>query len=107
MSVKIIVEDLKARYIYAVATKVEHRGKGLVKKMLQKSEELSKEEDKKEHLLKSFNEKETLDWLNLLDEEDDPGTWEDNKNILEKAGLSNVKLLWKKDFLAIWSAEKI
>ena len=59
------------------------------------------------HLLKSFNEKETNDWLNLLDEEDDQETWGNNKDILEQAGLTNVKMLWKKDFLAIWSAEKL
>lgn len=70
-------------------------------------EELNYYKIQKNHLLKSFNEKETNDWLTLLNEEDDKETWGSNKDILEKAGLKNVKMLWKKDFLAIWSAEKL
>lgn len=70
-------------------------------------EELNHYNVQRNHLLKSFNEKETNDWLNLLDEEDDQETWKNNKDILEKAGLTNVKMLWRKDFLAIWSAEKL
>ena len=57
-------------------------------------------------MLKSFNAKETEEWLSLLDEEDDPETWDMNVEILTKAGFKDVKLLWKKDFLAIWTAVK-
>lgn len=60
----------------------------------------------KEKLLKSFNQKETEEWLKLLSEEDDPETWEDNVKLLNQAGFCNVELLWKKDFLAIWRAKK-
>ena len=70
-------------------------------------EQLSYYNVQKNHLLKSFNEKETQDWLTLLDEEDDPEKWQDNQEILKLAGLTNAQLLWKKDFLAIWKAEKV
>ena len=59
-----------------------------------------------EFLLKSFEEKEADDWMKLLKEEDNPETWEDNKIMLERVGFKNIKLLWKKDFLAIWTGEK-
>ena len=59
----------------------------------------------KNHLLKSFDLVETENWLTLL-KEDDPITWNQNKYLLEKIGFKQVKLLWKKDFLAIWSASK-
>ena len=50
--------------------------------------------------------KETEEWLNLLDEEDEPETLEDNFKLLENSGLANLKLLWRKEFLGIWSGEK-
>ena len=45
--------------------------------------------------------------MKLLKEEDDPETLEDNFKLLEKAGLKNVKAVWQKEFLAIWTGEKI
>lgn len=71
-----------------------------------KKEQKEYYEVQKNHLLKSFNAKETEEWLSLLDEEDDPETWDMNVEILTKAGFKDVKLLWKKDFLAIWTAVK-
>ena len=60
-----------------------------------------------EHLKKSFDEKEIKEWTSLLAEEDDPETWENNKILLEKAGFGKIKLVWQKDFLAVWCAEKL
>ena len=60
----------------------------------------------KQWLLKTFNEQETQNWLDLLDEEDDPETLEDNYKLLENAGLKDCKLIWQKEFLAIWQAKK-
>lgn len=57
-------------------------------------------------LRKTYNEKEAEEWLNLLDEEDEPETLEDNFKLLENSGLANLKLLWRKEFLGIWSGEK-
>ena len=60
-----------------------------------------------EHLKKSFNEKEIKEWTSLLAEEDEPETWENNKVLLEKAGFGKIKLVWQKEFLAVWCAEKV
>ena len=57
--------------------------------------------------MKSFSVEESEDWMKLLKEEDDPETLEDNFKLLEKAGLKNVKAVWQKEFLAIWTGEKI
>ena len=60
----------------------------------------------KEFLLKHYSQQETEEWLGLLEKEDDPETWENNKKLLKLAGLSKVELIWRKDFLAIWTARK-
>lgn len=70
-------------------------------------EEHKFEKFQRDWLLKSFSVEESEDWMKLLKEEDDPETLEDNFKLLEKAGLKNVKAVWQKEFLAIWTGEKI
>ncbi len=60
----------------------------------------------RKRLLETYNEQETQNWLDLLGEEDDPETLEDNFKLLENAGLKDYKLIWQKEFLAIWQAKK-
>ncbi len=60
-----------------------------------------------EHLKKSFNTKEIKYWTDLLKDEDDPESWEDYSILLKKAGFGKIKLIWQKDFLAVWCAEKL
>ncbi len=55
----------------------------------------------KEWLLKTYNKKETKDWLKLLSEEDDPETLQNNLTLLKNVGLTDASLVWKKEFLAI------
>lgn len=57
-------------------------------------------------LLKSYSQKEADEWMNLLAEEDDPMTLEDNFAQLKECGCKNMRLIWKKEFLAIWEAYK-
>lgn len=63
-------------------------------------------EVQKQRLLETFNEGETENWLNLLAEEDEPETLSDNFKLLKNAGLTDCKLIWQKEFLAIWQATK-
>lgn len=59
-----------------------------------------------QHLLKSYSQKDAKNWMALLDEEDDPETFATNEKLLIAAGAKDVKLLWQKEFLAIWTAKK-
>ncbi len=60
----------------------------------------------KQWLLKTYSAEATQNWLDLLAEEDDPVALKDNFDLLENAGLKDLKLYWKKEFLAIWSGTK-
>ena len=71
-----------------------------------KEEILKDNEFQRDWLLKSYSEKETKNWLDLLAEEDDPETLEDNFNLLREAGLKNIHLVWQKKFLGIWTGNK-
>ena len=59
-----------------------------------------------EWLKKSYDEKQSQEWMNLLQEEDEQETFENNVKLLKNAKIENVKLLWQKQFLAIWSGVK-
>ncbi len=63
-------------------------------------------EVQKLRLLETFNEQETQNWLDLLAEEDDPETLADNFKLLKNAGLVECKVLWQKEFLAVWQGTK-
>lgn len=57
-------------------------------------------------LRKTYNKKETKEWINLLAEEDEPETVQDNFNLLSNANFKEVKLLWQKEYIAIIQANK-
>lgn len=58
-------------------------------------------------LLKTYETPQADAWMRMLKEEDDKETFDRNKLLLEEAGLSNIEKLWQKEFLAIWTGEKI
>ena len=60
----------------------------------------------RDFIRKTYSEKETEDWMKLLAEEDDPETLKGNFELFEGCGLSDVKLLWKREFLTILEAYK-
>ncbi len=60
----------------------------------------------KEWLLKTYSKKQTEEWLTLLDEEDEPETLAKNFKLLEDAGLKDIELVWRKEFLGIWKGVK-
>lgn len=60
----------------------------------------------KQWLLKTFDENKTIEWLNLLKEEDDPETLTTNLNLLKTGGLKNVCAVWEKEFIAIYLGYK-
>lgn len=60
----------------------------------------------KEWLLKTYTLKEAEEWLNLLDEEDDPETLTTNIDLLKTAELKDIQLIWKKEFLTILKGVK-
>ena len=57
-------------------------------------------------LLKSYTTEKATEWMQLLDEEDNPETIATNIKFLQNAGLKNIKLIWQKEFMAIWSGTK-
>lgn len=60
----------------------------------------------RKHLRKSFNEKETQEWVDLLAQEDEPETIKNNIKLLEKAGFKSNRFVWQKKFLAISVSKK-
>jgi len=57
-------------------------------------------------LLESFNKQEADEWMNLLREEDDPETLENNIKLLNEAGFCDVQMIWRRNSLAIWCGRK-
>ena len=57
-------------------------------------------------LRKTYNKKETKEWIKLLAEEDEPETIQDNFNLLINANFKEIKLLWQKEYIAIIQANK-
>lgn len=57
-------------------------------------------------LLKSYSKEKANEWMQLLAEEDEPETLATNLKMLEKAGLKNLKLIWQKEYMGIWSGLK-
>ncbi len=60
----------------------------------------------KKYLLRTYNKKQTKEWIKLLAEEDEPETIQNNFKLLKNANFKSTKLIWQKEYLAIIQAKK-